>query len=53
MGELGRRLMLVCGNVSPHTIDDAGRAPADPAALFTSVTAPVAAGNRPAGGGPV
>ena len=33
MGELGTRLMLVCSNVSPHTIDDAGRAAADLAAL--------------------
>ena len=53
MGELGTRLMLVCSNVSPHTIDNAGRAAADLVALFTSVTAPVAAGNRPAGEGQV
>jgi 4-hydroxyphenylpyruvate dioxygenase len=33
MGELGTRMMLVCSNVSPQTLDDAARAAADLAAL--------------------
>ncbi len=33
MGELGTALMLVCSNVSPRALDDAGRAAADLAAL--------------------
>ena len=33
MDELGTRLMLVCSNVSPHTLDDAARTAADLAAL--------------------
>ena len=33
IGELGTKMMMVCSNVSPQTIDDASRAAADLAAL--------------------